>query len=165
MTESTKHEKVKCERGPHEFERLKAEPWRKVCPACWRKQQFHEDDVYTRFDPGAFSQAFEANTFQDTIAEMLRQQHAETIRKAGESFKSQWKNAGHSGFSWQDADPFKPAPQPKQKGGLTQTEQELIEQLPRLLSLCFPDKHDGSERSNDVTRWLLSVRKRLTGKD
>jgi hypothetical protein len=28
----------------------------------------------------------------------------------------------------------------------------------QLLQLCHPDKHNNSETSNDVTRWLLSLR-------
>ena len=29
-----------------------------------------------------------------------------------------------------------------------------------LLQLCHPDRHDNSERSNEITRWLLSIRKK-----
>lgn len=32
------------------------------------------------------------------------------------------------------------------------------EQMKRLLQLCHPDKHDGSQAANEATRWLLSLR-------
>lgn len=48
----------------------------------------------------------------------------------------------------------KQAPQP---GG---SAQELVEHLPRLLQLCHPDRHGGSETANKVTQFLLALRKR-----
>lgn len=40
---------------------------------------------------------------------------------------------------------------------------EFREQLPRLIQLCHPDRHGGSEGSTRVTAWLLDMRKRLGG--
>jgi hypothetical protein len=33
--------------------------------------------------------------------------------------------------------------------------------LLRLLQLCHPDRHNGSEAATIATRWLLSLRERL----
>lgn len=38
---------------------------------------------------------------------------------------------------------------------------ELAENLPALLMLAHPDKHNGSALANRVTAWLLDVRRRL----
>lgn len=38
------------------------------------------------------------------------------------------------------------------------------ERLRQLLQLCHPDKHGNSQTSQDVTCWLLEVRKRLDEK-
>jgi hypothetical protein len=35
---------------------------------------------------------------------------------------------------------------------------ELHERLDVLIQLCHPDRHDNSDRANDVTRWLLALR-------
>jgi hypothetical protein len=40
-------------------------------------------------------------------------------------------------------------------------ERELRKQLPRLIQLCHPDRHGGSEASNHATAWLLSVKRSL----
>lgn len=40
-------------------------------------------------------------------------------------------------------------------------ESELKEQLPRLLLICHPDKHNDSQAATKATQWLLSVRERL----
>lgn len=32
--------------------------------------------------------------------------------------------------------------------------------LRQLIQLCHPDKHGNSDQSNDVTQWLLSLRKK-----
>jgi hypothetical protein len=37
---------------------------------------------------------------------------------------------------------------------------DLVEQLPRLLQLCHPDRHGGSETATKVTQFLLALRKR-----
>lgn len=34
------------------------------------------------------------------------------------------------------------------------------QQITNLLALCHPDKHGGSKRANEVTRWLLSQRRK-----
>jgi hypothetical protein len=47
--------------------------------------------------------------------------------------------------------------QPRQSG----IDKELAEQLPRLLLVCHPDKHGGSQAATKVTQWLLDVRGRL----
>ena len=41
-------------------------------------------------------------------------------------------------------------------------DRELAEHLPRLLMVCHPDKHGGSQAATKVTQWLLDVRGRLT---
>jgi hypothetical protein len=41
------------------------------------------------------------------------------------------------------------------------TAYEIRDQLPRLLQLCHPDKHQGSSGSNEVTAWLLNLRVRF----
>ena len=33
-----------------------------------------------------------------------------------------------------------------------------------MIRLCHPDKHENSQASNDVTKWLLSKRKEFSGK-
>lgn len=38
-------------------------------------------------------------------------------------------------------------------------ERELRENLPRLIQLCHPDRHGGSESSTRATAWLLSVKR------
>jgi len=48
--------------------------------------------------------------------------------------------------------------QPRQSG----IDKELAEQIPRLLLVCHPDKHGGSQAATKVTQWLLDVRGRLT---
>lgn len=35
------------------------------------------------------------------------------------------------------------------------------EQLPRLLQLCHPDRHENSTMSNEATQWLLRARDKL----
>ena len=47
--------------------------------------------------------------------------------------------------------------QPRQSG----INKELAEQLPRLLLVCHPDKHNGSQAATKATQWLLDVRGRL----
>jgi hypothetical protein len=41
------------------------------------------------------------------------------------------------------------------------TAYEIRDQLPRLLQLCHPDKHQGSSASNEATAWLLNLRGRF----
>lgn len=38
--------------------------------------------------------------------------------------------------------------------------EDLFERLDDLIQLCHPDRHDNNARSNDVTRWLIGLRKR-----
>jgi hypothetical protein len=38
---------------------------------------------------------------------------------------------------------------------------EWASNLPKLIQLCHPDKHAGSQLSNRVTNWLLEQRARL----
>lgn len=38
---------------------------------------------------------------------------------------------------------------------------ELNENLIKLISLCHPDKHNNSETSNEITKWLLKYRNTL----
>ena len=40
-------------------------------------------------------------------------------------------------------------------------DRELAEQLPRLLLVCHPDKHNGSQAATKATQWLLNIRGRL----
>ena len=40
-------------------------------------------------------------------------------------------------------------------------EDEIREQLPRLLLVCHPDKHGNSQAATKATQWLLEVRGRL----
>jgi hypothetical protein len=47
--------------------------------------------------------------------------------------------------------------QPRQ----SEFDRELVEQLPRLLMVAHPDKHNGSQAATKATQWLLSVRERL----
>lgn len=51
-------------------------------------------------------------------------------------------------------------------GGPTTLDGTIItrERLRQLLQLCHPDKHGNSQTSQDVTCWLLEVRKKLDGK-
>lgn len=42
-----------------------------------------------------------------------------------------------------------------------QLRDELAENLPALLQLVHPDKHEGSAAATRVTQWLLDVRRRL----
>jgi len=35
------------------------------------------------------------------------------------------------------------------------------ERIREIISLCHPDKHKGSERANEVTKWLLSLREKV----
>jgi hypothetical protein len=42
-----------------------------------------------------------------------------------------------------------------------QPQPELLEQLPRLIQLCHPDRHGGSSAATTVTQWLLELRKRF----
>jgi hypothetical protein len=49
---------------------------------------------------------------------------------------------------------------------LAETRQHLSDfqnNLPRLLQLCHPDRHGGSQAANHVTRWLLEQRQQLKG--
>ena len=41
---------------------------------------------------------------------------------------------------------------------------EFRKQLPRLIQLCHPDRHGGSEASTKATAWLLSVKRGLEGR-
>jgi hypothetical protein len=41
-------------------------------------------------------------------------------------------------------------------------DRELAEQLPRLLMVAHPDRHNGSQAATKATQWLLDVRGRLT---
>ena len=49
----------------------------------------------------------------------------------------------------------------KQQRPVSSFDRELAEQLPRLLMVCHPDKHNGSQAATTATQWLLSVRGRL----
>jgi hypothetical protein len=40
---------------------------------------------------------------------------------------------------------------------------ELNERLDALIQLCHPDRHDNSERANEMTRWLLALRQDRRG--
>lgn len=42
---------------------------------------------------------------------------------------------------------------------------EFLTEIPSLLQLCHPDKHNQSEGSVRLTNWLLEVRKRHAGKE
>ncbi len=44
----------------------------------------------------------------------------------------------------------------------TETTPGLREQLPRLIQLCHPDRHQGSQASVTATQWLLELRKQLS---
>lgn len=39
----------------------------------------------------------------------------------------------------------------------------LESRLEVLIRLCHPDRHDNSERANEITRWLLDLRRRRKG--
>lgn len=43
----------------------------------------------------------------------------------------------------------------------TGAQAEFPEHLRELMQLCHPDKHGGSPLANDVTAWLLRVRREL----
>lgn len=45
--------------------------------------------------------------------------------------------------------------------GYSDLTNELLEQLPRLLMCCHPDRHQNSPASTRATQWLLAVRGRL----
>ena len=49
----------------------------------------------------------------------------------------------------------------RQASPRTKIESELAENLDRLIRLCHPDKHGGSESSKEITQWLLGLRKKL----
>ena len=51
-------------------------------------------------------------------------------------------------------DPLKPVREPEI------TDKEAVEKLKTLLLLCHPDKHNDSPQSEEMTRWLLSLREK-----
>lgn len=42
----------------------------------------------------------------------------------------------------------------------TALETDLFDRLPQLISLAYPDKHGNSRASNEMTSWLLGLRKK-----
>ena len=49
----------------------------------------------------------------------------------------------------------------KQARRYSTLDRELAEQIPRLLMVCHPDRHNGSQAATKATQWLLNVRGRL----
>ena len=45
----------------------------------------------------------------------------------------------------------------RRPGGRTNLD-ELNERVEALIQLCHPDRHDNSDRANEMTRWLLALR-------
>lgn len=41
------------------------------------------------------------------------------------------------------------------------SDEDITRNLPHLLRLCHPDKHDNSQVSNAVMKWLLELRKKV----
>lgn len=58
-----------------------------------------------------------------------------------------------------DADRLRQVLRTRSPGGGTSPD-ALGPRLETLLQLCHPDRHDNSEKANEITRWLLSLRKR-----
>ena len=52
-------------------------------------------------------------------------------------------------------------PRPVYHSDAAVSDEVLREKLPSLIRLCHPDKHGNSEAANEVTKWLLEVRKKL----
>lgn len=44
---------------------------------------------------------------------------------------------------------------------LNSLKRELLSRLRRLIGLCHPDKHGGSQTASDVTLWLLGLKDRF----
>lgn len=109
-------------------------PWARFCWPCFKAGRGRTKTEY--FDPDDF---FKSGGFEDFV-----RRHKEREERA------QRERERHRREN--------PRPPPREPAGLSA---ELKERLPLLIRLCHPDKHDNSQSSNDITKWLLSLRKKL----
>ena len=72
------------------------------------------------------------------------------------AFHANERDESHSkGWRSYGADP--PADTPKASGGRSTIDKDLLR---KLIMLCHPDKHGGSELSNNVTKVLLAMKEK-----
>lgn len=113
------------------FQREEDESWKVRCITCFKKSKRAE---LAAADTYWADRAVEAETMVETLRMKIAQLELTVSNLIGQSLR-----------------------QPRHSG----LDKELAEQLPRLLLVCHPDKHGGSQASTKVTQWLLDVRGRL----
>lgn len=114
----------------------------------------------------------------EAAAQAAARKHVEEMRKAAESFKragsaqskTEWMRdreeevrygfGGRQGAKSRQQERAAPAPPPPQTSSSVDLDMSMLR---RLIQLCHPDKHNGSEGAQIATRFLLGIKSRLEG--
>ena len=125
--------KRKCIKCGVEFLYGPGEDWKKICISCWIKQK-NQRDFQDQFN-NYFNQKTKEQK-SDFFRRHFGQDYEDFFNFGGRTGRAQERAESHSGF-----------------------EAEFQENLRALLMLCHPDRHDNSDLSNRITKWLLSKRR------
>lgn len=119
------------------FSRGADEPWKRRCLSCWKATRGRGEAIELQREiAGLRGELAAANA----LVSMLQRRHAGEVRMLRLELAA--ARLGGAGSNAGVAD-------------------ELRENLPRLVRLCHPDRHEGSVAANQATAWLLGLRRRL----